>query len=43
MWTLVNSRLVAAGAVACAGVIVFLNIVLLWQTFGLPLPFRLGA
>ncbi len=43
MGTLVNSRLVAAGAVACAGVIVFLNIVLLWQTFGLPLPFRLGA
>lgn len=43
MGPLVNTRLMAVGAIACASVIVLLNLVLLWQTFGLPLPFGLGA
>lgn len=43
MGELVNSRLVSVGAIACAGAIVLLNVVLLWQTFGLPLPIHLGV
>lgn len=43
MGELANGRWVAAGAVGCAGVILLLNGVLLWQSAGLPLPFGLGA
>jgi len=39
MGTLVNRRLTSIVATACAAVILFLNFVLLYQTFGGPLPF----
>jgi manganese transport protein len=43
MGPLANSRPVAAAAIACAAVILLLNGILLWQVFGLPLPFGLSA
>jgi manganese transport protein len=39
MGPLVNSRPVALAAIVVAAVVLLLNAVLLWQTFGLPLPF----
>ncbi len=38
MGDLVNSQLVSLAAVACTVVVLFLNVVLLWQTVGLRLP-----
>jgi manganese transport protein len=38
MGSLVNARMVTALAILCASVILFLNVVLLYQTFGGALP-----
>ncbi|HET7559279.1 MAG TPA: Nramp family divalent metal transporter [Limnochordia bacterium] len=43
MGPLVNNRLTAVSVSASAAIILFLNLVLLWQTFGLPLPLGLGG
>lgn len=40
---MVNSRLVTALATACAAVILFLNVVLLYQTLGGTCPFLAEA
>lgn len=38
MGAMVNTKLTARLMILCTGLIVLLNLVLLWQTFGLPLP-----
>ena len=43
MGGMANGGLMATLVVACTGVIVLLNVVLIWQVCGLPLPLGLGA